>query len=77
MSKRELKKENRELKNRGVFTKLVKLIKLVLFVSMLVFIFLVSPKISNYIINLGVEQLTRIINMILVTVLVVIYFYKK
>lgn len=77
MSKRELRKENRELKNRGVFTKLVKLIKLVLFVSMLVFIFLVSPKISNYIINLGVEQLTRIINMVLVTVLVTIYFYKK
>lgn len=77
MSRKE-KRENKELKeNKGTFTKFVKLVKLVLFIGMLVLVFMVSPKIAKYIIDLGLEQLTRVINMILITVTTAIYFYKK
>ena len=75
--KREMEKTRKEREPKGTFQKFVKLVKLVLFITMLVFTFLVSDKIANFIINLGIERLTRIVNMILITVLTGIYFYKK
>ncbi len=75
--KREMEKTRKEREPKGTFQKFVKLVKLVLFITMLVFTFLVSDKIANFIINLGIERLTRIVNMILITVVTGIYFYKK
>lgn len=75
--KREMEKTRKEREPKGTFQKFVKLVKLVLFITMLVFTFLVSDKIANFIINLGIEKLTRIVNMILITVVTGIYFYKK
>lgn len=75
--KREMEKTRKEKEPKGTFQKFVKLVKLVLFIIMLVFTFLVSDKIANFIINLGIERLTRIVNMILITVVTGIYFYKK
>lgn len=75
--KREMEKTRKEREPKGTFQKFVKLVKLVLFITMLVFTFLVSDKIANFIIDLGIERLTRIVNMILITVLTGIYFYKK
>lgn len=75
--KREMEKTKKEKEPKGTFQKFVKLVKLVLFITMLVFTFLVSDKIANFIINLGIERLTRIVNMILITVVTGIYFYKK
>ena len=73
------RKEKREVKEnkKGTFSKIIKIVKLVLFVTMLVLVFIVSPKIAKYIIDLGYEQLTRVVNMILITVTTAIYFYKK
>lgn len=75
--KREMEKTRKEREPKGTFQKFVKLVKLILFIAMLVFTFLVSDKIANFIINLGIERLTRIVNMILITVVTGIYFYKK
>lgn len=75
--KREMEKTRKVKEPKGTFQKFVKLVKLVLFITMLVFTFLVSDKIANFIINLGIERLTRIVNMILITVVTGIYFYKK
>ena len=76
--KREMEEKTRKVKEpKGTFQKFVKLVKLVLFITMLIFTFLVSDKIANFIINLGIERLTRIVNMILITVVTGIYFYKK
>ena len=75
--KREMEKTRKEREPKGTFQKFVKLVKLVLFITMLVFTFLVSDKIANFIINLGIERITRIVNMILITVVTGIYFYKK
>lgn len=75
--KREMEKTRKEKEPKGTFQKFIKLVKLVLFITMLVFTFLVSDKIANFIINLGIERLTRIVNMILITVVTGIYFYKK
>lgn len=75
--KREMEKTRKEREPKGTFQKFVKLVKLILFITMLVFTFLVSDKIANFIINLGIERLTRIVNMILITVVTGIYFYKK
>lgn len=75
--KREMEKTRKEREPKGTLQKVGRIVKLVLFVSMLVFTFLVSDKIANFIINLGIEKLTRIVNMILITVVTGIYFYKK
>lgn len=76
--KRGMEEKTRKVKEpKGTFQKFIKLVKLVLFITMLVFTFLVSDKIANFIINLGIERLTRIVNMILITVVTGIYFYKK
>jgi|GEM_PF-2629689 len=61
------------------FKKLVKqiykIIKIVLFVAILISTFMVSEKSTDWILNLSFEQLSKIINVILVVVIVL--FLKR
>lgn len=72
------KRMNEEVKEKkGIVKKFITLTKLILFITMLGLVYIISPRIAKVIIDLGVENLTRIVNMILVTVVVAIYFFKR
>lgn len=69
--------EVKEKKVRKVDTKkLMRIIKMVLFITMLGLSFLVADKLADIILHTTLEMLSRIINIILVVVVVAIYFKK-
>ena len=53
-----------------------KILKVVLFIAILILTFNVSEKASSYILNLTFEQLSRVINVVLVLVIALIFKRK-
>ena len=69
--------EVKEKKVRKVDTKkLIRILKMILFITMLGLSFLVADKLADIILHTTLEMLSRIINIILVVVVVAIYFKK-
>lgn len=69
--------EVKEKRVRKVDTKkLMRIIKMILFITMLGLSFLVADKLADIILHTTLEMLSRIINIILVVVVVAIYFKK-
>ena len=69
--------EVKEKKVRKVDTKkLIRILKMVLFITMLGLSFLVADKLADIILHTTLEMLSRIINIVLVVVVVAIYFKK-
>lgn len=60
-------------KNRNLKIKIVKRIKLVLFISMLILTYFLSTKIVDFLLTVDVETLKRSLNIILVVIVVGIY----
>lgn len=60
-------------KNRNLKLKIVKRIKLVLFISMLILTYFLSTKIVDFLLTVDVETLKRSLNIILVVIVVGIY----
>ncbi len=61
-------------RNKNLKIKIVKRIKLVLFISMLVLTYFLSTKIVDFLLTVDVETLKRSLNIILVVLVVGIYF---
>lgn len=61
-------------RNKNLKIKIVKRIKLVLFISMLVITYFLSTKIVDFLLTVDVETLKRSLNIILVVLVVGIYF---
>lgn len=57
--------------------KIIKTIKLILFITALVFTYILSEKIVDYLLTLNVELLKRSLNIILAVIVVIFYTYKK
>lgn len=66
----------RNLKRKEIGNKIIRNIKLVLFISMLVSTYIISTKTVDYLLTLDVELLKRSLNIILVVLVVGIYAKK-
>jgi small neutral amino acid transporter SnatA (MarC family) len=67
--KKTVEKEN----NKHIITKIIKILKIVLFITMLVLSYIVSDKLVDFISTLDILVVKRVLNLILVVVLVFLF----
>lgn len=67
--KKTVEKEN----NKHIVAKITKILKIVLFITMLVLSYIVSDKLVDFILTLDILVVKRVLNLILVVVLVFLF----
>lgn len=67
--KKTVEKEN----NKHIVAKITKILKIVLFITMLVLSYIVSDKLVDFILTLDILVIKRVLNLILVVVLVFLF----
>ena len=67
-----MRRTETEIKNTK--TKMIKIVKLVIFIVMLILSYLLSDKVVDYVLTINAEMLKRILNIIIIVVLMAIYF---
>ena len=67
--KKTVEKEN----NKHIIAKITKILKIVLFITMLVLSYIVSDKLVDFILTLDILVVKRVLNLILVVVLVFLF----
>ena len=77
IKKEDIKKQERKQKAKRILAKIIKIIKIVIFMITLMLCYLIADKFINWIMTFDINTLKRIVNIILVLISCRFYFKKN
>lgn len=77
IKKEDIKKQERKQKAKKILAKIIKIIKIMIFVITLMLCYLIADKFINWIMTFDINTLKRIVNIILVLISCRFYFKKN
>ena len=77
IKKEDIKKQERKQKAKKILAKIIKIIKIVIFITTLMLCYLIADKFINWIMTFDINTLKRIVNIILVLISCRFYFKKN
>lgn len=77
IKKEDIKRQERKQKAKKILAKIIKIIKIVIFITTLMLCYLIADKFINWIMTFDINTLKRIVNIILVLISCRFYFKKN